>query len=118
MASFRNSAGAFALLLLSTSGLTSAAEATRIIFDLPDTIECRDATPAEFATAHPALKVIEGKFRISARIVAGDEADIVDFLYIVASPNKKMRFQDYLPNTTLESTTADNVIEVTDTTEN
>src|SRR4051812_42484381 len=114
MASFRIFAGAFVLTLFSATGLTSAvsaAEATRIIFDLPDTIECRDATPAEFAAAHPALKVIEGKFRISARIVAGDEADIVDFLYIVASPNKKMRFQDYLPNTTLESTTADNVIE-------
>jgi hypothetical protein len=109
-------AAAWFVTAYSTSVL--AENTTRVVFDLPDTIECRDVTPHEFAVAHPALKVIEGKFRVSARIVSGAEGEVVDFLYFVASPNRKMRFQDYLPNTTLESTTADNVIEVTDTTEN
>lgn len=105
------------LLIAAFSAAPLFADNARIVFDLPQTIECRDVTPKDFATAHPSLKVIEGKFRISARIVAGSESDIVDFLYIVASPDRKMRFQDYLPNTTLESTAVDNVIEVTDTTE-
>ena len=93
------------------------AENARVVFDLPETIECRDVTPKDFAAAHPTLKVIEGKFRVSARIVTGVESDIVDFLYIVASPDRTMRFQDYLPNTTLESTAVDNVIELTKSTE-
>jgi hypothetical protein len=96
---------------------TSRADDAQVTFDLPDTIECRDATPKDFQAAHPTLKVIEGKFRVSARFVAGSEGDIVDFLYVIASPDRRMRFQDYLPNTTLESTVADDRIEITDTTE-
>ena len=105
------------LLISAFSTLPLFADNAQVVFDLPETIECKDVTPKDFAAAHPSLKVIEGKFRVSARIVAGVESDIVDFLYIVASPDRKMRFQDYLPNTTLESTAVDNVIEVTDTTE-
>jgi hypothetical protein len=106
------------LLISAFSTAPLIADNAQVIFDLPETIECRDVTPKDFAAAHPSLKVIEGKFRVSARIVVGVESDIVDFLYIVASPDRKMRFQDYLPNTTLESTAVDNVIEVTDTIEN
>jgi hypothetical protein len=93
-------------------------DSARVVFDLPSTLECRDVTPANFSEVHPSLKVIEAEFRISARIVAGSESDIVDFLYIIASPDKKLRFQDYLPNTSVESTVADDQIEITDTTEN
>ncbi len=102
--------------MLSTS--PSYAWATQVSFDLPDTIECRDVTPRDFAAAHPSLKVIEAKLRISARINEGSEAEIVDFLYIITSPDKRMKFQDYLPNTTLESTLAEDRIEVAETTEN
>lgn len=114
------------LVLVSASVLLAAnspfpfsfsGDSTRIVFDLPETIECRDATPPDFAAAHPALKVIEAKFRVSARIVAGSESEIVDFLYFIASPDRALRFQDYLPNTSLESAVADDQIEITDTTE-
>ncbi|MGD9723994.1 MAG: hypothetical protein AB7O59_21560 [Pirellulales bacterium] len=95
-----------------------SSDPTRIVFDLPLTVECRDASPTDFAAAHPTLMVIEAKFRVSARLAAGTEADIQDFLYIIASPNRKMRFQDYLPNTAVESAVADDQIEITDATEN
>jgi hypothetical protein len=106
-----------ALLLVALSAAPFAGDSARIEFDLPLTVECRDASPADFAQAHPTLKVIEARFRISARIVAGSESQIADVLYIIASPDRKMRFQDYLPNTALESAVADDQIEVTDTTE-
>ncbi|MBI3838554.1 MAG: hypothetical protein HY288_11565 [Planctomycetia bacterium] len=109
---------AAALLVSAVSSMPCLADGTRVAFDLPDVIECRDVTPKDFATVHPSLKVIEAKFRISARFIAGAESEVVDFLYIVASPDRKMRFQDYLPNTTLESTVADDQIEIIDTTEN
>ena len=88
------------------------------MFDIPDRIECRDVTPEKCAAAHPNLKVIEAKFRISASFIEGTEESIVDFAYIITSPGMRMRIQDYLPNTTLESSLAEDAIEVADTTEN
>jgi hypothetical protein len=105
------------LLVAAFFGMASLTHGTQVVFDLPDTVECRDATPPDFAAAHPALKVIEGKLRISARIVAGAESEIVDYLYVISSPDKMLRFQDYLPNTTLESAVCEDHIEITDTTE-
>ena len=93
--------------------ICAVSRGTEIAFDLPDTIECRDATPADFAAAHPALKVIEGKFRISARVVEGSLSDVVDFLYVLESDDRTLRLQDYLPNTTLESTVVDDQVEIT-----
>jgi hypothetical protein len=109
-------AATLVVLFVAVVGPFSSSPA-RIAFDLPGTIECRDVTPDGFAASHPALKVIEGKFRISARIVAGDEGGIVDLLYMLVSPDLNTHFQDYLPNTTLESTVADDLIEITETTE-
>ena len=91
--------------------------AAQISFDLPDTIECRDVTPSDFAASHPTLKVIEAKLRISARVIEGGESEIVDFLYIITSPDKRLRIQDYLPNTTLESQYERDRIEVTEASE-
>lgn len=112
------------LILIATSLCVAAVSAPPflgtsawVVFDLPDTIECRDVTPTDFAEAYPGLRVIEAKLRISARIVAGSEPEIVDFLYVIASPDKQLRFQDFLPNTSLESTTADDQIEITETSE-
>lgn len=95
------------------SGRLAAAE---VSFDLPESIECRDVTPPGFAAAD-YLKVIEGKLRISARVTSGAETDIVDFEYVIHSPDKRIRFQDYLPNTTLESAVAGDQIEIKDASE-
>jgi hypothetical protein len=90
--------------------------AAKIVFDLPESIECRDVTPPEFA-ARDYLKVIEGKLRISARVAQGSEVEIVDFMYNITCPGTRVRFQDYLPNTTLESAVTNDQIEVKDATE-
>ena len=89
----------------------------QVVFDLPDTIECTVVTPQKFAANHPDLKVIEAKVRISARILDGNQADIVDFLYMITSPGLHMKIQDFLPNTTLESTVQGDQIEIADTSE-
>lgn len=89
----------------------AVADDTVVSFDLPSSIECRDKTPPEFAQANPTLKVVEARFRVSARIVSGQATDVVDYLYVMTSPDRTWRVQDYLPNTTLESTVADDQIE-------
>jgi len=106
-----------AWLVLVLAGSPALAADTRVIFDVPDKIECRDATPEKLAATHPTLKIIEAKFRISAGFVEGTEASVVDFVYMITSPGMRMKIQDYLPNTTLESELADDRIEVADTTE-
>ncbi|MES1213626.1 MAG: hypothetical protein ABUL64_03485 [Singulisphaera sp.] len=111
------SATALVALLLACHAWPAAAD-TRVVFDVPDSIECRDVTPEKCAAAHPNLKAIEGKFRLSARITRGSEADVVDFLYMLISPSLRLKIHDYLPNTTLESALTGDNIEVAETTEN
>ncbi len=94
----------------------SLAADTKVTFDIPDSVECRDVSPQEFTAAYPTMKVIEAKFRISVRI-EGAETSIVDLLYLMTNPELRLKIQDYLPNTMLESTKADDRIEVTSTTE-
>ncbi len=106
-----------ALLFLVVAGSRSLAADTRVVFDIPDKVECRDVTPEKCAATHPTLKVIEAKFRISAGFIEGTESSVVDFVYMINSPGMRMKIQDYLPNTTLESEFADDHIEVADTTE-
>ena len=106
-----------ALIAGALSTTASSADFTQIVFDLPDTIECRDVTPKKFAAAHPSQKVIEAKLRISARVAEGAETEVVDFLYVITSPDLHMKIQDYLPNTTLESTVQGDQIEIADTNE-
>lgn len=108
---------AASLFLAAMSEMASAADVTHVIFDLPDTIECQDVTPERFAAKYPSLKVIEAKLRISARIVDGSDADIVDFLYMITSPGLRLKIEDYLPNTTLESTVEGDQIEIADSSE-
>lgn len=105
------------LLVLAGGHAAALAGEARVLFDIPDKIECRDVTPEKCAAAHPDLKVIEAKFRISASLIDGTETSIVDFAYIIMSPEFRLKIHDYLPNTTLESTAAGDSIEVADTTE-
>ncbi len=92
---------------------TMVASAVQIAFDLPSSIECRDVTSKEFASANPNLKMVEGKFHISSWIDDGTAGSIIDFVYTFKA-NQTMRIQDYTPNTTLESAVAEDHIEITD----
>lgn len=96
------------------SAASLRAEDARVVFDVPDRIECKDVTPARCAAMHPTVKVIEAKFRISASLPEGTEESLVDFTYMISSPNLRLKVLDYLPNTTLESRYADDRIEVAD----
>jgi len=102
------------LVVLSLFAHRAQAEDTRVAFDVPDRIECKDVTPAKCAVLHPTVKVIEARFRISASIESGSEASLVDFTYMISSPGLRMKVLDYLPNTTLESRYADDRIKVED----
>jgi len=90
------------------------ANGEKAVFDVPDKIECRDVTPAKCAAAHPDVKVIEATIRISASLEEGTEDSIVDFTYMISSPEMRLKILDYLPNNVLESQYADDRIEVTD----
>jgi hypothetical protein len=104
----------FILVMALTSVASARAEDARVVFDVPDRIECKDVTPAKCAAMHPTVKVIEAKFRISASLAEGTEDSLVDFTYMISSPNLRLKILDYLPNTTLESRYADDRIEVAD----
>jgi len=108
---------AVTLLTGAFSAACLLADGTQVSFDLPDAIECRDVTPKDFVQAHPTLKVIEAKLRISARLTQGNENAIVDFRYLITSPGKNLTFQDF-PGNTLQSTVADDHIEITNSKEN
>ena len=82
-----------------------------VVFDLPSSIECTDITTKEFVAAHPNLKLIEAKLRISARIVEGDADRVVDFEYLLKT-GKTMRVLQYLPATTLESAVAEDQVDI------
>lgn len=112
----RRSGILWAALLCGVGGSAAGAE-VRVAFDIPDAIECRDVTPPGCHMHCPDWKVIEGRFRVSARLVSGSEADIVDFLYVLASPETRLKIQDYLPNTTLESSVEGDRITVAQTNE-
>lgn len=106
---------ALAIVMIVAGTVRSAsAEDVKAVFDVPDKIECRDVTPTKCAAAYPDAKVIEGTIRISASLAEGTEDSIVDFTYMISSPEMRLKVLDYLPNTMLESRYADDRIEVTD----
>lgn len=109
-------AGLFGLLSVCAITGRGLAKDTKVAFDIPNKVECRDVTPEKCAAVHPTMKVIEAKFRISASFVEGEEASTVDVVYMISSPEMRLKVLDFLPNTTLESTAEDH-IEVTDSTE-
>jgi hypothetical protein len=106
------SGGKFAFVFLAALLMPGIGQGAQVAFDVPTAVECRDVTSPEFAAAHPRLKVIEAKVRISARMIEGSLADVVEFTYVLKT-NPMMRITNYLPNTTLESSVADDSIEIT-----
>jgi hypothetical protein len=93
-----------------------ACPAASVSFDLPRTIECTDVTTPEFARNHPDQKIVEARLRISARLNAGSASDITEFIYAFKT-EPVMRIRDYMPNTTLESSVAEDRIEITNAAE-
>ena len=105
------------MMLVCATRASERGRMAQVAFDLPSSIECRDVTTREFSLAHPQERLIEAKLRISARMISGDYANIVDFEYFVRA-GMTARVQDYQPNTTLESTVDDDKVEITAAEEN
>ncbi len=104
------------VLSLAALSLPARARGAEVAFDLPSSIECRDVTSVDFAAAHPDLKMVEASLRISARLVSGEASEITEFFYSFRT-EPHMRILTYSPNTTLESSVADDKIEVTNAAE-
>jgi len=93
-----------ALLLISFTGRSeSRADAPRVQFDVAPTVGCRDVTPPSFSQVNPDERLIEARFQISALMHAGNESDLVEFLYVIDSPKRTMQVEDYMPKTTLST---------------
>ena len=104
------------VLSLVAGDVAAPARGAEVAFDLPSSIECRDVTSIDFAAAHPDLKMVEASLRISARLTSGEADEITEFFYSFRT-EPHMRILSYSPNTTLESSIADDKIEVTNAAE-
>src|SRR5580704_14647440 len=112
MATFNSSLFTTVILLFVASRASAENNDERVAFDMPSAIECRDVTTREFSLAHPNQRLVEGKLRVSARMLSGDATNVLDFEYF-AKTGSMMRVQDYQPKTTLESSVDDDKIEIT-----
>lgn len=80
---------------------------SKVGFDVSYSVECRDVTPAEFAEANPDGKIIEARFQVSTLIRRGQEKDIKELMYVVSSPERRLRVADFAPKTQVESPVTD-----------
>jgi hypothetical protein len=108
---------ALTLLALTSNPAFLSAANVDVAFDLPSSIECRDVTTPDFAAAHPGMKCVSARLRISARLIVGNPTEITEFMYVIKTTGN-MRVQGYTPETTLESAVAEDHIEITDASEN
>jgi len=78
-------------------------------FDIPHRVACRDVTTDDFAAVYPGDRLLEAEFELSTLLVAGDERDLLQFIYRIASPHRSLQVVDYLPKTTLASEYASSI---------
>ena len=88
---------------LSLPATSASADEPALAFDFGRTIECRDATPPEFAEAHPDERVVECTLRLSVYLAAGDIDDVETLRIEIADCDRRLRVFDFSPSTRLES---------------
>ena len=88
----------------------------KVIFDTSYVVACTNVTPPDFTATHPGEKLIEARFRVSALLEEGSEKDVEEVLFVVESPQHRLRVADFAPRTEL-MTDVSGEIEVVDTTE-
>src|SRR5436190_21382814 len=91
------------LFVLASFAASAMAELPRVVFDMPYAVSCRDVTPAEFAAASPADKLVEVKLGISSLLQAGSEKDLAQYFIRVEVPQRTMAVSDFLPKTAHEA---------------
>ena len=70
----------------------------KVHFDVSYSVDCRDVTPDEFAEKNPESKIIEARFQVSSLIERGKERDVGELMYVVWSPENRLRVVDFEPN--------------------
>ena len=93
--------GSTGLVLTVCLATAVCAEAPRVRFDLPHSVACRDVTTDDFAAAFPADRLLEAQLELSTLLEAGNERDLRQFVYRIASPHRSLQVVDYSPKTTL-----------------
>lgn len=91
------------LLLLSTVRYGFAAASACVQFDVPDLVACTDISSDEFLASNPNERLIEARIPISSLVRLGSEDSLLQFLYILESPQQTFRVVDYSPKTVMES---------------
>lgn len=114
----RSASLVLAVLLAAAAGSSSPVDAgePEFSFDFGRTAECRDVTPADFATAHPDERIVEFTLRLSAHLTAGAIEEVDALRVEISDCDARLRVFDFAPRTRLESQYAD-AIETTKTVE-
>ena len=79
----------------------------KVHFDVSYSVECRDVTPKEFAESNPQSKIIEARFQVSSLIQRGEQSDVAELMYLVWSPENRLRVVDFEPKTQMGSEVTD-----------
>jgi len=77
--------------------------ATHVAFDTSYLVSCRDVTVQKPGEPPSSERIIEAQLPVSVRLLEGAETDVTELLIEVTSPERRIRFNDYLPKTHLES---------------
>lgn len=101
--------GGAILAAVVTMAAASYAAASQVGFDVSYTVACRDVTPQEFAEANPNRRIVEAGFQVSALLRQGDENEIAELIYVIWSPERRLRVADFEPKTEVGSPIADSI---------
>ena len=82
---------------------SGAAATPRVQFDVVPIIGCRDVTTPEFAKVNPDEKLVEAGFQVSSLVQHDHAHSLVQYLYLMESPERTFRIVDYSPQTILAS---------------
>lgn len=101
--------GLFLALATLTSPDALCGETPRVAFDVSYSVPCRDVTSEEFAKANPGSKIVEARFQVSSLFRRGGEKDIKQLMYVIWSPERRLRVADFEPKTQVESEVTDTI---------
>jgi len=74
---------------------------SRIKFDAPSILNCREVTTEEFANTHSLEKLLEVRLRVSSLVENGSDQQIQELFFLAYSPEKSFRIVDFTPTTSV-----------------
>lgn len=79
------------------------AELPVIEFDVPQTILCRDVTPADYQPVNPGERLLQVTLPVSVVVLKGEPSRVRDVIFEVDGESAGLRVFDFSPDTTLAS---------------